>query len=152
MCLYYSVKLLLANMGMIAHPSDSAQPFQCGTIVLLSFSDSRPFCSASQLSNLQLWDLKNILHQAQKRKWLKMRHFPHSRWLFLSVYAGNFSVPCTAEIPKFLLGVCRRFHNAPMLRLSRLYEKQLRWKNSALSPVDKLSLTVKLGHINCRHF
>lgn len=100
----YSVKLLLANMGMIAHPSDSAQPVQCGTIVLLSFSDTGPFCSASQLSNLQLWDLKNILHQAQKRKWLKMRHFPHSRWLFLSVYAGNISVPCTAAIPKWPFG------------------------------------------------
>lgn len=102
----YSSNLLLVNMQMMAYPSDSARPVQCSIIVLLSSLALEAFCSSCQLSNSQLWDLKSISYQAQRRKWLKMRHFPHSRCLFLSIYAGNFFFPRESNNSKEALWVC----------------------------------------------
>lgn len=99
----YSFKLLLANMHLMAYPSDLAQSVQCKMIVLLSSLDLGPFCSSCQRSSPQLWGLK-ISHQAQRRKRLKMRHFPHSRCLLLWIYAGNFSVLWITTIPRQQFG------------------------------------------------
>lgn len=41
-----SFKLLLGNMQMMASPSDSSQPVQCGIIMLLSSLDVGEFCSS----------------------------------------------------------------------------------------------------------